>query len=108
MTVNGVEQPDYVNKDINKFTHSAGGGGGSPTNNEATYPLHIVFRDDDTVDETPDFYDKGFRKVVRGFNSFDIELFDDGAGSAPSISLMIHRSATLKLNISNIEIRQLP
>ena len=97
-----------TNRDINKFTHSAGGDGNNPTNTPAIYPLHIVFRDDDTVDENPDYLDKGFVKVVRGFNSFDIELFDDGAGSAPSISLMIHRSATLKLNISNIEIRQLP
>lgn len=97
-----------TNRDINTYGHQAGGGGNNPTNFEARYPMHIVFRDDDTVDETPDFYDKGFRKVVRGFNSFDIELFDDGAGSKPGISLMLHRDARFTVDISNIEIRQLP
>ena len=96
-----------TNRDINTFTHSAGGGGNNPTNTAATYPLHIVFRDDDTVDETPDFYDKGFLKVLRGFNSFDIELFDDGAGSNPAISLMAHRHAKFNVDVDNIEIRKI-
>lgn len=97
----------FLNGDINTSTSRGGAGGTNPTNIDATYPMHIVFRDDDTVDESPDFYDKGFRKVVRGFNSFEIELFDDGAGSSPSISLMLHRNAKFLVNIDNIEIRQL-
>ena len=73
----------------------------SPTNTA----LFLTFRDDDTEKETPSGANKEVLAITRGFNSFDIELFDDLDEQKPAITLMIHRVAPdFDVDISNIQI----
>ena len=39
--------------------------------------MFLSTRDDDNVVETPDYNNKEFLAITRGFNVFDVELFDD-------------------------------
>lgn len=67
-------------------------------------PLFLSYRDDDSVDDNPDYLNKGYEALVEGFNTFDLELFDDGDVSKPAISLILHKFAEGEYKISDIEI----
>ena len=67
--------------------------------------LFLTFRDDDNNADTPSGANKEVLAITRGFNSFDIELFDDGDPQKPAITLMIHKAApNFNVDISNIQI----
>lgn len=64
------------------------------TNSPTNTALFLSFRDDDTVVETPQSENKDFLAITKGFNLFDIELFDDNDARPPAICLVIHRGTT--------------
>ena len=96
--------------DVNTTVLTSGNDNSQPQYSNATRkPLFLSFRDDDATDESPDFNNKNFSAITKGFNSFNVELFDDGDPSKPSISIIVHRRAqNFDVDIKNIEIRKLP
>ena len=61
------------------------------TNSPTNTALFLSFRDDDTIVETPQAKNKEFLAITRGFNVFDVELFDDNDARPPAIALVIHK-----------------
>lgn len=95
--------------DVNTARLAAGGGNVKADYSTATRkPLFLSFRDDDATDESPDFNNKNFAFIRKGTNSFNVELFDDGDPSKPSISIIVHRRAiNFDVDIKNIKVRKL-
>lgn len=78
---------------------------GSTPSGPTTKPLYLSFRDDDTDQESPQHKNKGFLAITKGFNSFDIELFDDLDTQKPAIALVLHKNASdYNIDISDIHV----
>ncbi len=68
------------------------------------YGIYLSSKDDDANDESPEYLNKTFDRVYTGYNSIEVNCFDDGDTLMPTIDLVIHRDAKLKLIIDNIRL----
>ena len=98
ITQNSAGAEGTADIDTTNFTHSRT----PPVTNKGIY---LSDKDDDAVDETPNYLNKNFFAIKKGFNSFDVELFDDGDEMMPTIDIVMNKNGIFDLDIKNIEIR---
>lgn len=66
--------------------------------------IWLTTRDDDAIDESPDYLNKEYYFITTGLNEFEIDCFDDGDASNPAITIMVNEDAVMTALISDIEL----